>query len=62
MPIPATVAPQNAAGYWRSGWIKIGVGLLVVGAAPLLLMFGEGRHEETTAQGAKLPTTQGATA
>ena len=36
---PATVAPpQNAAGYWGSGWIKIGIGLLVVGAAPLLLI------------------------
>jgi SecD/SecF fusion protein len=30
-------------------------------AAPLLLMFGEGKREETAAQGARLPTPQGAT-
>jgi SecD/SecF fusion protein len=30
-------------------------------AAPLLLMFGEGRHEETPPQGAKTPVSQGAT-
>jgi SecD/SecF fusion protein len=31
-------------------------------ASPLLLMFGEGKHEETTPQGATLPARQSATA
>jgi hypothetical protein len=32
------VTTQNDAGYWQSWWIRVGVGMLVAGTAPLLLI------------------------
>jgi hypothetical protein len=31
-----SVVTQPGPGYWQSRWIQVGVGLLVVGTAPLL--------------------------
>jgi hypothetical protein len=32
------VAPRGAPAYWRSWWIRTGVGLLIVGAGPLVFI------------------------
>jgi len=38
MAIRGTLATQTGPGYWQSRWIQVGVGMLVVGTAPLLFI------------------------
>jgi hypothetical protein len=40
MPMPGArpvspAAPARSLGYWQSGWVRAGVGLLIVGTGPL---------------------------
>lgn len=39
MPTPgARAAPGDVPSYWRSWWVRVGVGLLVIGAGPLMFI------------------------